>query len=213
LRPDHPFPRLRWLAVAWLALYLPSYAHAYGLTNFLFLCNLGVLLTAVGLWRGSALLLSAQAVAAMAVCLVWWIDAGARLLVGAHVLGVTAYMWNPQYPLATRLLSLYHVAWPILLLFCLRRLGYDRRGYPLQAAFASLVLLVSRLTDPAQNVNYAFADPIFHRSFGPAPVHLAVMLLGLVGVVYGATHLALLSLLPAAPARAEARPLGLAHSR
>lgn len=213
MRPDHPFPRLRWLAVAWLAIYLPSYAHAYGLTNFLFLCNLGVLLTAVGLWRGSSLLLSAQAVAAMAVCLVWWIDAGARLLVGAHVLGVTAYMWNPQYPLATRLLSLYHVAWPILLLSCLRRVGYDRRGYALQAAFATLVLLVSRLTAPAQNVNYAFADPIFHRSFGPAPVHLAVTLLGLVGVVYGATHLALLALLPETPARAEARPLGLAHSR
>jgi len=213
LRESHPFPRLRWLAVAWLGVYLPAYAHAYGLTNFLFLCNLGVLLTVVGLWRGSALLLSAQAVGAMAVCLAWWIDAGARLLLGAHVLGVTAYMWSPRYPLPTRLLSLYHVAWPILLVVCLRRVGYDRRGYALQAGFATLVLLASRLTDPAQNVNYAFADPIFRRSFGPAPVHLAVTLLGLVGVVYGATHRILAALLPPAPAGAEVRPSGLAHPR
>ena len=42
----HLFPRLRWLGLAWLVIYLPSYAAAYGFTNFLFLCNLGVMLTA-----------------------------------------------------------------------------------------------------------------------------------------------------------------------
>ena len=119
------------------------------------------------------------------------------------------HAWEPprtcgtHIPLATRLLSLYHVAWPILLVFCLRRVGYDRRGYALQAGFATLVLLVSRLTDPAQNVNYAFADPIFRESLGPAPVHLAMILLGLVGVVYGVTHRILAALLPPAPAGAE----------
>ena len=199
----HPFPRLRWLAVAWLAIYLPCYALTYGLANFVFLCNLGVILTAVGLWRGSALLLSAQAVGGMAVCLAWWIDAGARAVLGHHALGVTAYMWDPQYPLLTRLLSLYHVAWPILLVASLRRVGYDRRGYALQAALATLVVAASRLMGPARNVNYAFLDPLFGRSFGPAPVHLAVILLGLVGVIYGVTHRVLAAFLPAAPVDLE----------
>lgn len=207
----HPFPRLRWLAPAWLAVYLPAYAQAYGFTNFLFLCNLGVILTAVGLWRGSALLLSAQAVAAMGVCVAWWLDVGARVLLGHHVLGVTAYMWDPRYPLFTRLLSLYHVAWPILLVACLRRVGYDHRAYAAQAVFASLVVLASRLVDPALNINYAFVDPIFHRAFGPAPIHLAVILSGLVGVIYGVTHRVLAALLPAAPVEwrsaAEAPPV------
>jgi len=27
----HPFPHLRWLALAWLAVYLPSYTFTYGL--------------------------------------------------------------------------------------------------------------------------------------------------------------------------------------
>jgi hypothetical protein len=39
---EHCFPRLKWLAIAWLLVYLPSYAFAYGMANFLFLCNLTV---------------------------------------------------------------------------------------------------------------------------------------------------------------------------
>jgi hypothetical protein len=70
------FSRLRLLALLWLAVYLPSYAAAYGLANFVFLCNLGVILTAVGVLTRSALLLSSQAVAAMVICLVWCLDAG-----------------------------------------------------------------------------------------------------------------------------------------
>ena len=63
----HPFPRLRWLAPAWLAVYLPSYAIAYGWTNFLFLCNVGVVVGSIGLWRGSRLWLSTGGVASIAI--------------------------------------------------------------------------------------------------------------------------------------------------
>ena len=41
-------PRLRVFAVLWLLVYLPAYAVAYGVVNFVFLCNLGVILTALG---------------------------------------------------------------------------------------------------------------------------------------------------------------------
>ena len=56
------FPLLRWWALAWLAVYAPAYAVAYGFANFLFLCNVGVFIVVAGLWFGSALLLSSQAV-------------------------------------------------------------------------------------------------------------------------------------------------------
>ena len=59
----HPFPRLRWAVAACLAVYVPTYAVFYGFANFLFLCNLAVLLTCVGLWPGSRLLVSSPAVA------------------------------------------------------------------------------------------------------------------------------------------------------
>jgi len=200
----HPFPRLRWLALLWLAVYLPTYAVAYGLENFLFLCNLGVVVTAVGIWMGSPLLISSQGVAALPICAAWLVDAGARVLTGAHLFGFTAYMWDPQYPLFARLLSLYHLAWPLLLLYAMRRQGYDARGYPLQVAIAATALVASRLTEPALNINFAWAEPFFGARLGPAPVHLGVVLGVLSLLVYGATHRTLQALLPAAESRGAA---------
>jgi hypothetical protein len=197
---DHPFPRLRWLGLAWLVVYIPSYAAAYGWTNFLFLCNLGVMITAAALWVGSRPLLASQAVAAPVIGLAWALDAGWKVVTGAFLFGGTAYMWDPQYPLFTRLLSLYHLAWPVLVVLAARHLGYDRRGYPLQLAIAGSVLILCRLvTTPAENVNYAFRDPFWGHSFGPAPLHLLVILGGLGGVAYTLTHLTLRFSLPPAP--------------
>ncbi|MEO7975220.1 MAG: hypothetical protein ABIU84_16690, partial [Thermoanaerobaculia bacterium] len=72
---QHHFPRLRWLGLAWLAVYLPTYAISYGFTNFLFLCNLGVILTAAALFLENRLVLSSQAVAAPVIGLAWALDA------------------------------------------------------------------------------------------------------------------------------------------
>ena len=183
---------LRGLGPLWLLVYLPSYAMAYGGANFLFLCNLGVILTALALAFENRLLLSSQALAAPVIGLAWSLDAGWRLLTGAHLFGGTEYMWDATLPLFTRLLSLYHVFWPLLVLWCVRRLGYDRRGWGLQAAIAALALVAARLlTAPADNINFAFHDPFFHRQLGPAPIHLACVWLALAGIAYGATHLAL----------------------
>ena len=183
------FPRLHWLGAAWLAVYLPSYALAYGFTNFLFLCNLGVILTAVGLLFGSRLLLSSQALAAPVIGLAWALDAGFKLATGHFLYGGTAYMWDPRYPLFTRLLSLYHLGWPLLLIYCLARVGYDRRGLPLQTAIGALAVVVSRLgTAPAENVNFAYLDPFFGKQLGPAPVHVALTI-GVLAVIYWVLHL------------------------
>jgi hypothetical protein len=188
----HLFPRLRWLGLAWLVVYLPSYAAAYGFTNFLFLCNLGVMLTALALLGGNRLVLSSQAVAAPVIGLAWALDAGWRVASGHHLFGGTEYMWDPQYPLFTRLLSLYHLAWPVLVVLLVRRVGYDRRGWQLQTAIAASAVILCRLfTPPAANINFAFIDPIFGRAFTPAALHVAIVLVALAGVGYGLTHLAL----------------------
>jgi hypothetical protein len=187
-------PALRVGALAWLAIYLPSYAAAYGFRNFLFLCNLGVILTAIAILRGDRLLLGSQAVAAPVIGLAWGLDAGWRVVTGAHLFGGTEYMWDPQYPLFTRLLSLYHLVWPILVVALVRRLGYDRRSWTLQALIAGGVLVICRLwTPPTENINFAFVDPIFHRAFEPAILHLAIVLTALAGVAYGLTHAVLVA--------------------
>lgn len=180
---------MQWLGVLWLAVYLPAYASAYGLANFLFLCNIGVILTSIGLILRNRLLVSSQAVAAPIIALVWLLDAGWRLATGDFLFGGTRYMWDDAYPLFTRLLSLYHLAWPLLLCVLLRRIGYDRRGWALQAVIAALAMIAGRWPGPrVENINFAWLDPFFGMQFGPAPVHLLVCWGVLAGIGYGATH-------------------------
>jgi hypothetical protein len=183
------FPRLRWLALAWMLVWLPSYLFGYGPAVLLNLCDVAVILSCVGLWTGSALLVSSQAVSSLLVDVAWDLDLLVRAATGTHIVGGTEYMWDPAYPLALRLLSLFHVWLPPVLLHALRRLGYDRRAFKLQAAIAVAVLVASRLlTRAADNQNFAWRDPFLDRPLGPAPVHLAVIALTLIGLLYWPTH-------------------------
>lgn len=194
---DARFPRLGWLGALWLLIYLPTYHAAYGALNFLFLCNIGVILTAIGLIARNRLLLSSQAVAAPVIALVWAIDVAWKLATGDFLYGGTSYMWAPAFPLSARLLSLYHLAWPLLLWWMLRRIGYDPRGWPLQVVVAALAMIAGRLLAPAaDNVNFAWTDPFFDRQLGPAALHLLVCW-GLLSVVaYGPTHAFLRRMFP-----------------
>ena len=185
------FPRMRWVALAWLAVWIPAYFWVWGARNFLHLCDVAVILTCAGLWLGSPLLLSSQAVSSIIPDVIWAIDAGSRLLLGRHVFGGTEYMWDATFPLAVRLLSLFHLVWPPLLLWSLRRVGYDRRGFPLQIAIAGVLLVVSRFAGRAANLNFAFRDPIWGLSLEPAPLHLAATLAFMVAVFYLPAHVAL----------------------
>ena len=185
------FPRLRWPALAFLALYLPAYAIAYGFANFLFLCNLSVILSVVGIWACSRVLLSSQAIGILLVGTAWTLDVLGRVLTGRHLIGGTEYMWDPQWPLFTRLLSLYHVALPVTLVYALRRTGYDVRGYLLQSAIALALVSAGRLFGPQLNVNGSFADPILKRSWGGPAWHVALVAGFLALVVYPLSHFAL----------------------
>jgi hypothetical protein len=185
------FPRLRWAVALFLAVYLPAYALTYGLVNFLFLCNLSVVLAAVGIWTCSRLLLSSQALACFLVGLAWTVDAASRLLTGSHLLGGTEYMWDPRWPLFTRLLSLYHVALPPVLVLAVRRTGYDPRAWWLQSAVAILGVAAGRLFGPVANINYAYVEPLFGRTWGGPVTHVAAVAGSLVLVAYPLTHVLL----------------------
>lgn len=195
----HPplFPLwVRWASLVWLAVWVPSYALYWGWANFLHLCDIAVLLACIGFACSNVLLLSSQAVSSLIGDLLWCLDAGWRLFAGRHLTGGTEYMWDTRFPLWVRLLSLFHVVLPMLLLAALRRAGYDRRALLLQSGIAMVLLVVSRFLGPTQNLNYAFADPIFHRAFGPAPIHLALILAALLGIIYCPTHVLLARAFP-----------------
>jgi hypothetical protein len=155
------------------------------------LCDVAVILTFVGIWFGNPLLLSTQAVSSVAAGIFWITDVSWRLVTGRFLVGGTNYMWETQYPLWVRLLSTFHIGLPLVLLWTLRRVGYDRRALGLQALIAAFLLIVSRFLSAELNLNYAYRDPIFHRAWGPAPVHLAVIFIPLVVLIYWPTHLLL----------------------
>lgn len=178
----------RWGAVAWMAVWVPAYWHTWGLANFLHLCDLAVVLTCIGLWTSNRLLLASQAVSSLAVDLLWVVDAAWNMAAKHPLIGGTEYLFDLHAALWIRLLSLFHVALPPLLLWALWRTGYDRRALSLQTLIALLAFIFSRFTDPAANINYAFHDPFWHRRLGPAPVHVVLSVAALAVVVYLPTH-------------------------
>jgi hypothetical protein len=169
------FPILRWVALAWIIAWIPIYWRVWGPANFVHLCDVSVLLICIGLWRGNSLLLSMSALSSIVGNLAWCIDAGWRLLFGHHLVGGTEYMWDPTFPLLARLLSLFHAALPLLLVYCISRTGYDPRALAIQSSLTAVLLPAARLTEPSLNINFAFHDPVFHREWGPWPVHLTVI--------------------------------------
>ena len=136
------FPVARWLALAWLAVWVPAYWSFYGPVVFLNLCDIAIVLTCVGLWRGSALLLSSQAVSSLVVDLAWVLDLAWRALAGRHLIGGTEYMWDGAYPWWVRALSLFHVVLPIVLVWSIRRVGYNRRAPFLQIGIVLVVAVL-----------------------------------------------------------------------
>ena len=110
-----------------LAVLVPIYLRTYGPTNFLWFCDAALLLTVAGMWWESPLLISMCAVGILLPQCLWLADFGCNLL-GIHFLGLTGYMFDQQLPLFTRGLSLFHGWLPLLLVWLLFRLGYDKRA-------------------------------------------------------------------------------------
>jgi hypothetical protein len=191
------FPVLRWVAVVWLAIWVPSYWRYWGWRNFLQLCDVNVLLTCAGLWWGDALLLSSQAVSAAPFQALWCVDVAGRLLLGRHPFGGSEYMWDRAYPRWVRLLSCFHIVLPVVLLYAVRTVGYDADAWTLQAAITAPVLVASRLLGRGRNVNFTECAPVFNRQIGPAALHVTLAWL-IAAVLYGVVHLLLLHLLPPA---------------
>jgi hypothetical protein len=134
---------------AFLAVLVPVYLHTYGPTNFLWFCDAALVLTVAGMWLESSLLISMCAVGILLPQCVWLADFGGHLL-GFHLLGLTSYMFDHQLPLFTRALSLFHGWLPMLLVWLLLRLGYDRRAlWAWSGMAAGLVIVCYWFTSPA----------------------------------------------------------------
>jgi hypothetical protein len=152
---------------AFVAILVPCYWVTYSPWNFLYFCDIALLVTGVAIWIESPLLVSMQAVAITLPQLLWVVDFLCRLIGGVHITGVTSYMLDSSIPLFLRALSLFHGWLPFVVLWLLSRLGYDRRALGVQSVVAAVVLVISYLFAPAPppsashpnwavNINYVY---------------------------------------------------------
>lgn len=153
-----------WLKVtytAFMAVLVPYYWQAYGPANFLWFCDVALIVTLIGMWRESPLLISTQAVAIVAPQILWIASFVVELVFGTPFLGLASYMFDEKIPLFVRGLSLFHGWMPLLLLWLVHRVGFDRRAWKLQTVIAACVLTTAFVvldgpTSLAGNVNKVF---------------------------------------------------------
>ena len=154
------------LYTAFVAVLVPYYWAAYGPTNFLYFCDVALLLGLAALWLESPLLASMPAVGILLPQALWCADFLGGL-VGLPITGMTGYMFSPELPLLTRGLSFFHFWLPFLLVWLVWRLGYDPRALVGWTALAWLLVLVCYFLMPAPpapadnpnlpvNINYVY---------------------------------------------------------
>ena len=193
---------LKLLVSAFLLVMVPVYYHNYGPTNFLYFCDMALLLAFLSLWTERPLFASMAAVGILVPQVLWCLDFGAELL-GVHLVGLTGYMFDLNRSLFLRGLSFFHGWLPFLLLFLVKRLGYDRRALGAWTGLAwGLCLVAYFFLPPAGtvlpdakipvNINYVFGfDDAHAQTWLPGPIYLVGWMLTLFGVFYLPTHLLL----------------------
>ncbi|MFO0954563.1 MAG: hypothetical protein U0835_26055 [Isosphaeraceae bacterium] len=180
-----------------VAVLVPYYWVTYTPWNFLFACDLALLITLAALWLENPLLAGVAAVGITVPQALWVLD----FVTLGRLLGMAGYMYDPKIPLFVRGLSLFHGWLPFLLLWLVARLGYDRRAYPAQVVLGSAVLLVCFLLGPpppapasnpnaAVNINYVYGPSFERPQTWVAPgVWFAGLILGVPLLIVTPTHL------------------------
>ena len=109
---------------------VPVYWVERGPANFLWISDIALLVSVPALWMENRFLTSMMAVGVLLPELAWNLDFFLRLITGYDVIGLngTGYMFGTRYTSLFKVFSLFHVVLPVLLLWMIRRLGYDRRG-------------------------------------------------------------------------------------
>ncbi len=148
---------LKFAFSAFMVVWVPAVLHTQGPRNFLWLCDIANFVILAGLWLESPLLLASQLLAVAVIDICWALDLGSAVTCGRHLFGGTEYMLDSQTPVYFRALSLFHVVVPVILVYAILRLGYDRRAYLLQALITWCVLPLSFfLTTREANVNWVY---------------------------------------------------------
>jgi hypothetical protein len=200
------------LYTAFAVVLVPFYLHTYGPTNFLYFCDVALLMALVAVWKEDSLWASMPAVGILLPQALWMVDFLGGLI-GLRVVGMTAYMFDPGIALFARGLSLFHFWLPLFLLWILWRIGYDRRAFLAWTLLAWALILICYFLMPAPpapldnpnlpvNINYVYGLSDEKPQAWMSPLaYLGLMIVGLPVCVFLPTHLVLLAVFRASTAR------------
>lgn len=187
-----------WIKVAYTAFVLaliPIYWKEWGPANFLWFSDVALFVCVLALWLESKLLASMMAVGVLLPELYWNFELLFRLLTGKKLAGLTNYMWNSKYPLYLRLLSLFHIILPAILILMLYEFGYQPAALYYQIPLAWLVLfLCYKLTPPSANINWVFGLGNSPQHKIPSRVFLVLIMLAYPLLLFIPTHFLLKTL-------------------
>jgi hypothetical protein len=199
-----------WLKLAYsafMAVLVPVYWYYYGPTNFLYFCDAALILTLLGIWLESPLLISMCLVGIAVSQSLWVVDFVGNLF-GVSITGMTDYMFEQHRSRFLRGLSLFHGWLPFLLLYLVSKLGYDRRALPAWTGLAWVLILICFFFMPPPNPNpgltpvninyvWGFSDNVA-QSFVSPGLWLVGEIVLLPLLAFAPVHFLLARLMPAA---------------
>jgi hypothetical protein len=176
------------LQTLFVCILVPVYWWYYGPQNFLWISDTALIVGTLALWLDSSLLASVEALSVFVFELAWAVDILLRLIAGNRFLTLSAYMFKAEIPLRIRLLSLFHVWMPWLLLWMVMRFGYDGRALVVQTIVWWIVVLASYFVSTRQeNMNLVFGVAGVGKYISPV-VYLAIIMVVVPLGIYLPTH-------------------------
>lgn len=185
---------LKLLYTLFVLLLVPVYWLELGVANFLWGSDIALIVMVFGLWLESRFLTSMMAVGVLIPELFWNIDFISHLIAGKDVFGLnaTGYMFLEDKTLLARGLSLFHVFLPVILIYSLKKLGYDPRGFFAQLILTWMILPASYLfTEPAKNINWVYGIREIPQTWMPEIIYLLLLMILFPLLIFWPTHLLL----------------------
>ena len=160
---------LKIVYTVWFLLWCISYLSWFGPSSMLWMCCIANIALLLGLWQGSPAVISFAGLAVLFAQILYTADLAGRILFGVHFSGASRYLFDDAQPLYIRMLSLFHLWSPPLLLALLSRFGYDRRAFIHVALCALIVFPISFAAfDPSRDTHHEIIPKVEGRPFDRA---------------------------------------------
>jgi hypothetical protein len=178
------------VCIVFLVAFVANTWVTYGVINFLWLSNIGLIGTVAALVLEQRLLASMMLVLTLVPDgVAWTSDLVVALATGWHPLDATGYMFDETIPVRVRVMAIYHPVMAVVLVWLVARLGYDRRAMPYAAALASCVFVVTyAVTHPERNVNWVYGPGTTPQQVVAPWVYLLAVMLVVPTALFLPTH-------------------------